>query len=399
MMNSALRTTVLALSLLSATGSVAGEWDLTGFTELNSRVFGRDGRDPEQHDGAGSSLAVQTELYWQGDGDRARFGAVAFGRLDGEDDERSHLDLRELNFGVTGNGWDVNVGVNKTFWGVTEARHLVDVINQTDLVEDIDEEAKLGQPMLNLNLDRDFGRIEMYVLPRFRERTFPGGEGRLRSPLPVDIDAAIYESTDGKRHKDVALRYSHYFGNLDVGAYVFDGTSREPRLELSGDGRRLLPLYEQMQQFGVDLQLTGDAWLLKLEAIARDTVSDSFVAAVTGIEYTFFGVRDGGADVGVLFEYLYDGRSELAPPTVYDNDIFLGTRLALNDSGDTSVLAGTVIDTSTHEAFVNVEASRRLGDNLTLDARLRMFANARPGDASFSLEDDDYLELAISWYF
>ena len=398
-MNAASKTTLLVLGLLGGSSAVAGEWDLTGFAELNSRVFGNDGRNPEQHDGAGSSLAVQTELYWQGDGNRTRFSAVGFGRLDAEDDERSHLDLRELNFGVTGNGWDVNVGVNKTFWGVTEARHLVDVINQTDLVEDIDEEAKLGQPMLNLNLDRDFGRIEMYVLPRFRERTFPGSDGRLRSPLPVDADAAIYESRDGNRHKDVALRYSHYFGNLDVGAYVFDGTAREPRFEFSGDGQRLVPVYEPMQQFGLDLQLTGDAWLLKLEAIARDSVSDSFVASVAGIEYTFFGVSDNGADIGVLFEYLYDGRSELAPPTVYDNDIFLGTRLALNDVGDTSVLAGAVIDTQTHEAFLNIEASRRFGDRLTLDGRLRMFGNARPGDASYWLEDDDYLELAVSWFY
>jgi hypothetical protein len=398
-MNKRLATIVAFAVALAPLRVTAGGWDLTGFAELENRAFTDDGRLEGQRSGTVSSLAVQSEFYWRGVGGKARFGAVAFGRLDSEDDERSHLDVREANFGVTGDGWDVNAGVNKVFWGVTEARHLVDVINQTDLVEDMDEEDKLGQPMVNLNLDRDFGRIELYVLPRFRERTFPGAEGRLRTPLPIDGDAAVYESRDGKSHRDVALRYSHYFGNLDIGAYVFDGTSREPRFVPADDASHLKPVYEQMRRFGLEAQLTRDTWLFKLEAISREAASDDFVAAVTGIEYTFFGVRDTAADVGLLFEYLYDGRGADSPPTAFDDDVFLGARVALNDSGDTSILAGAVVDTHTHETFVNVEASRRFGDSLTLDARLRLFGNAEPGDASYWLEDDDYLELALNWYY
>lgn len=389
---------LISLALTSATVK-AGEWDLTGFTELNSRTFPNDRLLAGEHGRSRGSVAVQSELYWLGSDGRLQFSGIAFGRRDSVDDERSHIDLRKANVGVTGEGWDVNVGVNKVFWGVTEARHLVDVINQTDLVEDIDEETKLGQPMINLNLDRDFGRFELYLLPRFRERTFPGVDGRLRPPLPVDTDLAIFESADGDGHNDVALRYSHYFGDFDIGAYVFDGTSREPRFELAIEADRLLPVYEQMRQFGVDVQLTRDAWLWKLEAIARDASSDHFLAAVTGIEYTFFSVRDSAADVGILFEYLYDGRNEDAPSTIFENDLFVGTRIAFNDASDMSVLAGTVIDIDTHEIFVNVEASRRFGDSLTLDARLRLFGNSGPSDASRWLENDDYLEIALSWYY
>lgn len=399
-MRSAIATvTWLVLALSAPEITRAGEWDLTGFAEIANRAFGDDGRFADQHAGASTSLAIQSEIYWQGSGDRARFSAVGFGRLDSEDDERSHLDLRELNFGVVGDGWDLNLGVNKVFWGVTESRHLIDVINQTDLVEDIDEEDKLGQPMVNLSVSRDFGRLDLYVLPRFRERTFPGRDGRLRSAIPVDTDAAIFESRDGKRHTDVSLRYSHYFGPFDVGAYVFDGTSREPRFELAGSGDRLLPVYEQMQQVGIDVQLTRDAWLWKLEAITRAAASDSFAAAVTGIEYTFFGVTERGADIGFLFEYLYDGRDAGAPPTVFDDDVFLGTRLALNDVGDTSVLAGAVIDADSHAAFINIEASRRFGNRLTLAARLRAFGNVPDDDAAYALEADDYLEIAFGWYY
>jgi len=399
-MNTANTATALLILGIAATTPVhAAEWDFTGFAALSSRTFPNRSLLTEQDSGSRGSLAVQPELYWLGSEGRVQFSGIAFGRYDSMDDERSHLDLRNANFGITGNGWDVNVGVNKVFWGVTEARHLVDVINQTDLVEDIDEEAKLGQPMISVSADRDFGRFELFLLPRFRERTFPGVDGRLSPPQPVDADAAVFESADGKRHKDVSLRYSHYIGDFDIGAYVFDGTSREPRFELASDGSRLLPFYEQMTQLGVDVQLTRDAWLFKLEAISRDAASGRFAAAVTGIEYTFFGARGRSADVGVLFEYLYDGRSRAAPPTAFDNDVFFGTRLAFNDASDMSVLAGAVVDIDSRKVFVNVEASRRFGDNLKLDARLRMFGNGEPQDAGYWLKNEDYFEIALSWYY
>ncbi len=399
-MNSKGMLTTVALTLTSVwAGAQAGEWEVTGYLGLDSRAFWQDERFAEQDDGFNTSLHVQPELYWRSEDGRQRVSVVGFGRLDSQDDEREHADLREAYWGYEGDGWDFNAGVGKVFWGVAESRHLVDIINQTDLVEDIDQEDKLGQPLVNVNLQRDYGRFELYLMPWFRERTFPGADGRFRSALPVDTDDPIYESSDKDRHNDVALRYSHYFGDVDVGAYLFDGTSREPGFTVAEEGDRLIPVYEQMAQFGVDLQYTRDAWLWKLEAIRREAESDTFNAAVGGLEYTFYGVGGRAADVGVLFEYLYDGRDAGAPPTAFDDDIFVGARLALNDSSDTSLLAGAAIDTDTHEMFINLEAERRFGDNLTVDLRLRAFSNAEPGEALYAFEQDDYVQLRVSWYY
>ena len=81
---------------------------------------------------------------------------------------------------------ELRVGLRKVFWGVTESQHLVDIINQTDLVESLDGEEKLGQPMINYALINDWGTLDLYLLPYFRERTFSGINGRLRSSLYVD---------------------------------------------------------------------------------------------------------------------------------------------------------------------------------------------------------------------
>ena len=57
-------------------------------------------------------------------------------------------------------GAELRAGIGRVFWGVTESYHLVDVINQTDLVENVDRKDKLGQPLVNFTLVRDWGALE-----------------------------------------------------------------------------------------------------------------------------------------------------------------------------------------------------------------------------------------------
>jgi hypothetical protein len=217
--------------------------------------------------------------------------------------------------------------------------------------------------------------------------------------LPVDTDNPLYESSDKENHVDLALRYSHYIGDVDIGLHAFSGTSREPRFVPSADFQSLLPVYDQIDQVGVDLQYTRDAWLWKLEAIARDGYSDTFAAAVGGFEYTLYQLGGSSSDVGLLLEYQYDGRGEFEPVTINDNDVFIGTRLALNDIQDTAVLAGVAYDTDTGETFVNIEAERRFGDNWFGELRVRAFSGAEQGDTTYWLQKDDYVQLSISRYF
>ena len=386
--------------LLSALVAGAGRasWDVSSNIDLTTRIFTEDARWPDQANSTAQlSIAGSSEFRWRGD--EARASIIPYLRYDETDDERSLADLREAYWAKEAESYELLIGVNTVFWGVTESVHLVDIINQTDAVADIDGEDKLGQPMINLELQRDWGLVSVYVLPYFRERTFAGEDGRLRTPLPVDTDNAQYESSDEENHVDLALRYSHYFGNVDIGVSAFSGTNREPRLLPNADGSKLIPYYDQINQLGLDLQYTIDAWLWKLEAIARDTQNDSFTAAVGGFEYTFYQIADSAADVGALLELQYDGRDEDEPLTLTDNDLFAGIRLALNDTQDTTMLTGIGYDLETSETYLNIEAERRLGEDSVLELRARFFTNADPSDTGYAIENDDYLQLQLSRYF
>jgi hypothetical protein len=391
---------LLPAALLALSPARGGEVDLSGSVELQARTFWDDSAWAGQDDQALQGSVVATaEIRWYNEAGNQRASFIPFLRWDAIDVERSLADFREAYWAFEGDGYELLVGANTVFWGVTESVHLVDIINQADFAGDIDGEDKLGQPMVRLALQRDWGELSAYLLPYFRQRTFAGRDGRFRPPLPVDTDRAVYESAAGEKHVDLALRYSHYIGDIDIGLNAFSGTSREPRFVPAPDGQSLLPVYDQVEQVGVDLQYTREAWLWKLEAIARDGATHSFAAAVGGFEYTFYQVTESAADIGLLVEYQYDGRDEAEPVTIADNDLFVGTRLALNDMQDTAVLAGFSYDTDTGETFVNVEAERRFGSDWFAELRLRAFSGAQEGDSTFWLQRDDYVELNITRHF
>ena len=357
---------LLSLAGVTAVPALGQEIDFGASVGVDLRWFPSDPAFPDQFEGVQESLILEGDVRWESEDRSWRAVFVPFARIDGKDDERSHFDVREAYVEWIGDAFEVRAGIGKVFWGVTESRHLVDIVNQTDAVEDIDEEDKLGQPMIEIESQRDWGRVSFFILPGFRERTFPGVEGRLRAPLPVDQDAAVFESSAEEERIDFAGRYSHFIGDWDIGLSVFHGTSREPRLVVNDDVSALIPVYDVITQAGADIQYTREAWLWKLEAIVREGQGETFGAAVAGVEYTFFGINQSGADLGVLVEYQFDDRDpNFAPPTIADNDVFVGTRLAFNDMQDTSILAGGIADVEDGSMSGLVEAERRFGQNWT----------------------------------
>lgn len=391
-------STFLAGAVLAAGAAFAGEWRASGPLGVESRGFTGDPEDPAQVEDLQGSLVLRPEFRFRSGGGRHQMMVSPFLRLDGADEERTHADLRQGFYRYVGDAWEILAGADRVFWGVTESRHLVDVINQVDAVEDVDEEDRLGQPMISATFLPRWGTLSVYALTGFRERTYPGRDGRLRTPLVVETSDPVYESDAGRSRIDLALRYAQAAGDWDVGFHAFSGTSREPRLVADPAGRSLIPHYDLMNQAGVDLQYTRSAWLWKLEALVRETRLDDFTAFVGGAEYTLYQVGGSAIDVGLLAEYLHDGRHELrSPPTIFDDDIFLGTRLAFNDVQDSDLLAGVVIDRSLGSRAISVEAGRRVGTSWSVELEARFFTAVDDEDVMAILRSDDFVTLRLSW--
>mgnify|MGYP000739871898 CR=1 FL=1 len=209
-----LQTTCVASAFLygmaMTTPSLATEFEFTGFVEPELQVFPNRGNVAGQKR-FNSSVAIEVtaEAFWDSGDQFVVF--TPFARLDQNDGNRTHADIRELKYAYVTGDWEFRVGIDKVFWGVTEVAHLVDIINQTDQVESLDGEEKLGQPMVAVSTVQDFGVFDFYLLPYFRERTFPSMGGRPAFDIPVDETQTMYGSNDKRQHLDFATRYSNTF--------------------------------------------------------------------------------------------------------------------------------------------------------------------------------------------
>ena len=123
-------------------------WELSGYVGIEDLAFIEKPLDSRQHNNYVSGV-IEAELYHEWDNGNQIFAFVPYFRGTQHDSSRTHFDIRELTWVKAAEQWEFRLGIRKVFWGVTESRHLVDIINQRDMVENSDGEDKLGQPMIN----------------------------------------------------------------------------------------------------------------------------------------------------------------------------------------------------------------------------------------------------------
>jgi len=400
-------TMPILLTPLLSTPSIANEFEVSGKVGFEARYFFQQAQFSEQNGQSNLSVFVEPEFYWNWNNEDDSLIFKPYLRGDQHDSQRSHGDIRELTWTHVGDDWELRTGINKVYWGVTEFQHLVDVINQIDGVEDIDGEDKLGQQMVNLSLVRDWGIVDILVMPGFRKRTFAGQKGRLRSGLVVNTNKAGYEASAGQQHVDYALRWTTSIGDFDIGTSYFNGTNRDPLFKVApvfstqsqqANGLELIPHYELMEQVSVDIQATLGDWLWKVEGLYRDTKSQNYWANQVGFEYTRVGVFDSAIDIGYLVEYGWDSRGENIA-VINQNDVFFGSRIAFNDAQSSEILFGAGIDLDHNAQSIIIEASRRLGDSYKLSLDVRFFSSNNAQDVLTQLDQDDHVQLTLEKYF
>lgn len=349
------------------------------------------------------SLALEPSYTYSDDEKKENVKFKMWLRYDDVDKNGTYGDIRELSYGkVFSNDVEINLGVSKVFWGVTESVHLVDIINQNDEIEPARSNAKMGQPLISLALNKDWGSLKYFALPYFRERNFRGKQGR--PWLGIDMKESKYQSSQQDRHIDHAVRYSKSLGGLDLGVSNFYGTSREPTflIEIGNDRKisSITPFYQIINQTSIDLQYTKDALLLKAEAIKRNSKTESFFAGTYGFEYSFFDIKSSGADIGFLVEHTKDNRNfAKSPITIFQNDLFVGTRIALNDINDSEGLFGVYQDLDYGSKIYSAEFKKRLNEKLKLEIFANIYEAQNSKDFIYFQRRDNSFNARLSYYF
>lgn len=366
------------------------------------------GELPSQDYRSNVNFFFQSKFLWDWNQGENSLSFAPYLRIDQRDHDKSYADIRELLWTRSEGNWSLNMGIGKVFWGVTEFNHLVDVINQTDLVANINGEEKLGQSMVNLSVIKPWGALDLFILPGFRERTFAGENGRLRTLAVVDADNVRYESPDKDQHIDFAIRWSNTFKHFDLGIFMFDGTNREPVLEIQPISAEIqnthltahtaIANYQQMTQLGIDYQGVFDNWLLKLEALWRKTSQERYGATQLGIEYTIYNINNRPVDVGLLLEYGWDERGK-ASSSIVQSDLFVASRVSFNDFDSTELLVGMAYDQDFYSYSAFLEFTQSMSQNSQLSVEARLFKAENPEDYLYNIAGDDYIKLTFEYFF
>ena len=371
------------------------QWQTSGHAGLALRFYPQNPEDNQESTGVGLRLAPE----WSHPGD-TRFLVAPIIRIENNDSGRSIVDFNELYISGRRGDTTLEFGITRLFWGVTESRHLENIINPPDLAAHYAGDTTLGVALLRLAEPTEFGQIEFILIPWDRDPRFPGEQGRPRTEWYIQGDV---DHPDG-RPAAWASRVSLDGGNYDAHAYYFQGLDREatlfPLFDILGQPESLRASRKQIQQWGADLQIPFGNVLLKAEAIHRSGYSRSFAAAVLGGEYTLNSIGNSTSDLGLLVEYQYDNdRPTDAPLAPMKRAVYAGIRGALNDPANSEFKFGLVHDTTNEARIWRGDFSRRIADDWTVECALNIFSNVRGQPPLSGFARDSYLELLIKRNF
>ena len=382
----------LIISIILSSSFLYSKVERYGEVSFENRSFSEQGLFDQQKNHY--SFTLSPEFYFESEDQNTSFTFKTKIRKDSLDNERNLFDIQDLSLIKVKNSYETRIGIRRDFWGVTETVHRVDIINQTDQVESFDGEDKLGQPMINFSLERDWGVLDIYALIGFRERTFAGEKGRLRAPFLIDTNSAIYESGAKNLRTDFAFRWSQSYRNLEIALSHFSRTSREPKF-INKTASSKTPYYGIIDQTGLEALYIMGSLALKLEAISRSGQGDRFSAATVGFEYTQVGILSSRLDLGWILELNYDDRYEESP-------LALGTRLIFNDMYDSQILSGVMRNEETGETNVFVEASKRIGNCCRMSFESIYFNGGNDSNKMQKmfehLKQDDFVRLEFIYY-
>jgi hypothetical protein len=311
------------------------------------------------------------------------------------------IDFREAHVTARLGDADILVGNTILFWGKVESYNPVDVVNSSDFSRGLMRSEKRGAPMLRLSWPVGPGQLDLLAID-FAENIYPGLSSRERLGLRI----AKGETFSGGAERDdvaSAVRWSGYFGDVDLGISWFRGTGNEPRLLRQVDGS-MKPDYSRITQAGIDIQyLRGDS-ALKAELVRRSGQYDrlgamkSYRASVIGVEHNLYDIMDSGRDILLIGEYAHDSRNGMSH-SGFQNDLTIGARWLWNDVEDTEMLGLLTRDLDNGAQTLSVSIDRRITDRVTFEASARLPARYHHDPNSAALENDSAIIAALTYGF
>ena len=365
-------------------------WDIDNQIGFDFREFHKDAAYPNQKNTYSSFF--KSEIYIELS-EQVSFISEPYYRYDHNDKNRSLFDFKENNFIYLENNYEIKFGISEVFWGITESKNLVDIINTIDYT-DGDQKAKLGQPMVSYSTFSDkIGLLELYFLPTFKKPSQIGEKGRLRFSKPIERHNVVYEGGAGENVPSWAFKWERSIRNIDLSIQGFRGNSRESSVIplIENNTLKYFAGYERVTQLGSYLQAISGPFINKIEVIKRNGQKNSDNVR----ENRLFEKK---WDITAFIEYSNDDRGNDSVD-ILQNDLFIGTRLMLNDVEGTELTTFSTFDLDGGGNTALVKLGSRLSENMRFTGIYQAYWSTNNKDILYSFRRDNYFGLKAVRYF
>lgn len=338
------------------------------------------------------SSVFKPQLFIESKNRKHQLHFMGFVRINQHDKNQTRADLRDFYGKLNLKRIELNAGIKTVSWGKTESNHLVDIINQYDLLEGRSLEHKLGQPMVQLVHTSKWFNLDFITTTYHRELKFPGPRGRLQPGFI--FEEAVYEKTNGKYIPDFGLRITKSSGNFDFGISNFYGTNRLPNFEFENE--KVTLIYQEINQLGMEFQWITGPIIWKGEYIHLTHKQNTINAFTIGGEYNL--LFNSGPELKWIAEYTYDERGQKQINGI-NNDLFYGINLSLNDRQTSILFLGGYYDFDFGSVLMQAKAERRFAKNWKIALSYSGISNTEPEDFYHLIRKDSFLEVSILNFF
>lgn len=379
------------------------EWEINNEIGFDIREFHKEEAFPNQKNTYSSYL--KSEIYLEVT-EKLNFISEPYYRYDHNDKERSLFNFKENYLLYFKGNSEVKIGIAQIFWGVTESKNLVDIINVYDAT-DGDQKAKLGQSMLSYSTYfESAGIFDFYYLPFFSKKPQIGESGRLRLAKPIENYDVIYSGGAGEKVPSWAFKWEKNIGMSDFSIQVFRGNSRDnstiPLIE--GTTLKYFAGYERISQLGAYMQTISGPYIFKVEAIRRhgqknaNNLRENYYSYTLGAEYLLNRLFEKVWDLSLFIEYSNDDRANDSTD-IMQNDIFMAGKLLFNDVNGAELLIGSTFDLDGGGNTSNVEVSSRITEDIRVTGTYQSYWSTNNKDPLHDFRRDNYLGIKVIKYF
>jgi len=413
--------------------SLMAEFQDAGELRFETRKF----KDDEVDRTIDDAMAVYTraEIKYFQESYNATFRGYAL--ADSKDNTRDNLTIEDLFFTYylkKDESASLSAGYKIFNWSATEAFHPADILNSQNYDSNIESLDKIGELNVDTSFKTPYGNFSLLYLPYAQAPKYPKQRSRLGASVnltrPVWVTSKDETNIQNWHHQG-ALKYSNSVGSGDLSLHaVYHLNTVNPIV-----GKRIIyehilffslpvgieftPYYFRALQLGGTYQYALDGgWLIKTEAAYRDFLDDEVIIQTlkgnrspqdhgiiaVGTEYGFSMEAGGESNIVLEFQTLVGpnklARSELS---VFQNDVMLGYRLALNDTLGREFFLSLIRDIERqNETLYNFNYTQRLNDNWKIKTGFRVFDAPKKDTYATGLEayhNSHYLFFNLSRFF